>query len=167
MSVAPRVEAHLARVGVNYDLIQHPETHRSSETARSAHIPSVQLAKSVMTHDGENYRLCVIPSNHKLVMSWLNQHMKGHYRLVHEDELNELFDDCQPGAIPPLGQVYGLPVIWDNSLKQLDDIYFESGDHRSLIHVNQGSFMQLMGLQDNNAISCPSDDLEGSAYFIH
>lgn len=167
MSIAPRIEAHLSKTGVTYDVIQHPETLSSIETARSAHIPSVKLAKSVMTHDGINYRLCVIPSNHKLVISWLNQHMNGHYRLVTEDELNKLFDDCTPGAIPPLGQVYGLPVIWDKSLQQLNDVYFESGDHRSLIHIDQGSFMQLMGLQDNNAISCPSDDLEGSAYFIH
>ena len=84
MSVAPRVEAHLSRIGVNYDLIQHPETRSSIETARSAHIPSIQLAKSVMTHDGENYRLCVIPANHKLVIPWLNQHMKGHFlSLIH------------------------------------------------------------------------------------
>ena len=167
MSIAPKIEEHLSKVGIHYDLIQHPKTFCSIETARSANIPSIKLAKSVVTHDGENYRLCVIPTNHKLVIPWLDQHMKGHYRLVHESELNELFDDCQPGAIPPLGQVYGLPVIWDNSLQQLQDVYFESGDHRSLIHVDQGSFMQLMGLQDKDAISCPSDDLEGRAYFTH
>jgi len=167
MSVAPRIEAHLSKSGVSYDVVPHAETFTSIETARSAHVPSIQVAKAVMTHDGDNYRLCLIPANHKLVIPWLNRHMSGHYRLVHEDELDTLFDDCEPGAIPALGQVYGLPVIWDKSLHQMKDIYFESGDHRNLIHIDQGSFMQLMGLQESDAISCPSDEVEGSAYFIH
>jgi Ala-tRNA(Pro) deacylase len=167
MPMAPKIEAHLSRTGVSYNLIKHPETHNSIATARAAHIPSVQMAKAVMTHDHENYCLCVIPSNHRLILSWLNQHMKGHYSLVPEEDLGTVFDDCQPGAIPVLGQVYGLHVIWDKSLKQMKDIYFESGDHRNLIHIDQGSFMQLMGLQESAAISCPSDDLEEVAYLIH
>ena len=52
MSIAPRVEAHLTKVGVNYDLISHPETYTSLASARSAHIPSKQMAKAVMTYDG-------------------------------------------------------------------------------------------------------------------
>ena len=61
-----------------------------------------------------------------------------------EAELKILFDDCEQGAVPALGQVYGLPVIWDKSLEGLTSIYFESGDHQNLIRVDHGSFMQLM-----------------------
>jgi len=167
MSIAPRVEAHLSRVGVNYDLVQHPRTNTSLASARSAHIPSKQMAKAVMTHDGDNYRLCVIPASHRLVTSLLDRHMGRHYRLVKEAELETLFEDCETGAIPALGQVYGLPVIWDKSLQSLQDVYFESGDHRNLIHVNHGAFMQLMGLQENDVISCPNEDYDARSQLIH
>ena len=167
MSVAPRIQAHLSRVGVPYELIAHPLTTRSLDSAHSAHIPSRQFAKAVMTHDGDNMRLCVIPAHHKLVLPWLNKHMHGHYRLVEERDLADLFDDCAPGAIPALGQVYGLPVIWDQSLLAMDDIYFESGDHRNLIHLDHGAFMQLMGLQDHAVISCPADALQDELPVMH
>lgn len=168
MSIAPRIEAHLSRVGVNYDLIQHPESHTSLASARLANVPASQMAKAVITHDGDNYRLCVIPATHQLVPELLDQHMgKGsHYRLVNENELKSLFDDCEEGAIPALGQVYGLPVVWDKSLEALPSIYFESGDHHNLVHVNHGSFMQLMGLQENDIISCPTEFYEQRTHIV-
>ncbi len=167
MSVAPRIQAHLSRVGVPYELIAHPHTQTSLDTAHSAHVPSKQFAKAVMTHDGDNYRLCVIPASNRLVLSWLNKHMRGRFRLVDETELANVFDDCEPGAVPALGQVYGLPVIWDQSLLAMDDIYFESGDHRNLIHLDHGAFMQLMGLQDHAVISCPMEEFSSDAHLIH
>ena len=84
-----------------------------------------------------------------------------------EDELQDLFEDCSFGAVPALGQVYGLPVIWDQSLLKMDDIYFEGGDHKNLIHLDHGSFMQLMGLQENDVISCPIDEYEQDSHLVH
>jgi len=167
MSIAPRVEAHLTKVGVNYDLISHPETYTSLASARSAHIPSKQMAKAVMTYDGYNYRVCVIPASNKLVPEWLDQYMGTHYRLVDEAELAILFDDCKDGAVPALGKAYGLPVIWDQSLQEMKDVYFESGDHRNLIHVSHGGFMELMGLQDHEVISCPEEDYQLRTQLVH
>ncbi|MDX1452341.1 MAG: YbaK/EbsC family protein [Oleiphilaceae bacterium] len=167
MSVAPRIQAHLNRMGVTYQLVSHPHTATSIDSARTAHVPSRQLAKAVMTHDGDNYRLCVVPASHRLVLNWLNKHMHGQFRLVDEEELSLMFDDCEPGAVPALGQVYGLPVVWDQSLLAMDDIYFESGDHRNLIHLDHGAFMQLMGLQDHAVISCPIEELKNESHLVH
>lgn len=166
MSVAPKIEFHLSRTGVEYDLINHPKSSTSLESARTANIPSHQLAKAVITHNGENYRLCVIPANHRLVSSWLDEHLGKHYSLVKESEMDQLFEDCEVGAIPALGQVYGLPVTWDASLQDKSDIYFESGDHRNLIHVSHGAFMQLMGLQDKETISCANDEFEDESHLL-
>lgn len=167
MSIAPRIEAHLSKSGIHYNLVEHSESSTSLGSVQSANIPSAQMAKAVMTHDGETYRLCVIPANHKLVIPWLNVHMQGKYRLVAEAELKAIFDDCELGAVPALGQVYGLPVIWDQSLMQMQDIYFESGDHKNLVHVDHGAFMELMGLQENDVISYPSDGPESNSYLTH
>lgn len=153
MSISPSVHRHLDRRGVNYDLLTHPHSRCSLESARLAKIPPDQVAKGVLTHDGENYLLCVIPSNHRLSISWLNKCMNGNFKLVSEHRLGEFFDDCEIGAIPALGQVYGLHVIWDEALSDCEDLYIESGDHKNLIHVSRGGFMELMGGQEHRTIS--------------
>lgn len=158
MTMARSVEQHLNRVGVSYDLVPHPHSQTSKQSARAAHLSPRQVAKAVLTRDGDNYQLCVIPASHRIVFPWLNSYMRGHFRLVSEEELKTLFSDCEVGAVPALGQVYGFPVIWDNSLIDTDDIYIESGDHENLIHVNHAAFMELMGLQNHMTISCPEDD---------
>ena len=153
MSVTANVYEHLNRKGVNYDVLNHPHSRTSLESARLAQIPPDQVAKGVLTHDGENYLLCVIPSNHRLSISRLNTSMNGNFTLVSEHRLGEFFGDCEIGAIPALGQIYGLHVIWDEALADRDDLYIESGDHENLIHVNKGGFMELMGGQEHMTIS--------------
>lgn len=153
MSVSANVQQHLVRKGINYDLLNHPHSHSSLETARLAQVPPEQVVKGVLTHDGENYLLCVIPSNHRLSLTWLNKAMHGNFRLVSEHHLGEFFNDCEVGAIPALGQIYGLHVLWDDSLLNCDDLYIESGDHENLIHVSRGAFMELMGGQEHRIIS--------------
>lgn len=157
MSVSTSVHEHLNRKGVIYDLLNHPYSSSSLESARLARISPDQVAKGVLTHDGENYLLCVIPSNHRLSISWLNRSMNGNFKLVSEHRLGEFFDDCEIGAIPALGHVYGLHVIWDVALVDRDDLYIESGDHENLIHVSKGGFMELMGGQEHMTISFPDE----------
>ncbi len=79
MSVSANVHAHLNRKGVIYDLLHHPHSRSSLESARLARVPPDQVAKGVLTHDGENYLLCVIPSNHRLSIPWLNKSMNGNF----------------------------------------------------------------------------------------
>ena len=165
MSMAPRVEAHLLKVGVQFDLLEHPYSRSSMETAHTAHILPGQVAKAVIIHDGDNYRMCVIPADHRLMLDWLDKALNGHYRLATEVEIRRLFDDCELGAVPALGQVYGMPVTWDSALEGLQEVYLESGDHRNLIHLDHGAFLQLMGLQQHLTISCQEEDL--ASWMIH
>lgn len=158
MAIAPRLEAHLQKVGVSYDLVTHPPSNSSLQSAISAHLPAYQVAKAVIAHDGDKYCVCVMPANRRLILDWLNQRMHGRYRLATEDEIAGIFDDCAPGAVPALGQVYGMPVIWDDELGDVQDIYLESGDHESLIHLDHGSFMTLMGMQAHDVISCMHEE---------
>lgn len=153
MTVSASVHEHLNRKGVMYDVLNHPHSRSSLESARLARVPPGQVAKGVLTHDGENYLLCVIPSNHRLSISSLNESMNGNFTLVSEHRLGEFFDDCEIGAIPALGQIYGLHVLWDEALVNTDDLYIESGDHENLIHVTRSGFMELMGGQEHRNIS--------------
>lgn len=167
MSMAPSIETHLGKSGIDFNIIPHPHSSNSLQTARLAHVAANHVAKAVMTHDGDTYRLCLIPSTHKLVLSWLNEHMNGHFRLVIEQELADLFADCEMGAVPALGQVYGFPVIWDSAFAEMDEIFFESGDHENLVRVEKSGFMELMSGQEQDRISCEAEDYEFRSEIIH
>lgn len=157
MSVSASVQEYLTRKGVIYDLLNHTHSNSSLESARLAGIPAGQLLKGVLTHDDDNYLLCVIPANHHLTLARVNRAMQGNFELASEQRVGEFFNDCDLGAIPALGQAYGLHVIWDDSLADKDDLYIESGDHENLIHVSRGAFMELMGGLEHMDISAPED----------
>jgi Ala-tRNA(Pro) deacylase len=61
-----------------------------------------------------------------------------------EEEIATLFPDCEIGAIPPVGAAYGLETVVDDSFDRVSDIYFEAGDHRSLVHISDKEFHNLM-----------------------
>lgn len=155
MAIAARIEQHLRHSGVHYDLVEHPLSHNSRQSASKAHIPAEKLAKAVAVHDGDRYCICVIPASHRLNMEAVNQHMHGHFTLVDEARISTMFDDCTSGAIPALGQAYGWHVIWDNSLNDCPDVYLEGGDHRHLIHLSHAGFAELMGRQEHLNVSHP------------
>lgn len=155
MTMARSVREHLTRSGVEYDVLQHTHSDSSRQTATRAHVPASQLAKAVLTRQDDRYLLCVIPADYRLVFSWLNAELGGHYQLASESELAYFFDDCEVGAVPALGQAYGCKVVWDERLADQKEIFLESGDHENLIHVDQCGFLELMGEQEHLTISCP------------
>ncbi len=60
--------------------------------------------------------------------------------LASEDEIAELFPDCDAGAVPPIAEAYAVDAFVDESLDKQPDVYLEGGDHRSLIHISGEEF---------------------------
>lgn len=143
MSIARRVLDHLATQRVEYDVVAHPPAWSSQETAAKAHIPGQCLAKSVVLEDDAGYLLAVIPADSHVDLALLHHMTHRRLGLASEYELAALFDDCDLGAIPPLGTLYGLETLVDDSLAEQPDVYFEAGDHEQLIHVSAEVFDTL------------------------
>jgi Ala-tRNA(Pro) deacylase len=144
MAIAMTLREYLDQEGVDYDVLEHSFSRCSSETAQIAHIPGDQLAKSVLLEDEDGYLMAVIPSTHRVQLGKLHKQLNRDLGLATERELDLLFDDCETGAIPPIGQAYGIDVIIDDSVCMNPDVYFEAGDHTDLIHLSGKSFEALM-----------------------
>ena len=144
MTIAKRLKAHLEAEGVAYETIDHPRTATASETAQAAHIPGSRLAKTVVLHLETGPVLAVVPSSHRVDLSELQNLLDRRLGLASETEIGELFDDCELGAAPPVGSAYSVPTVLDRSLSGLDRVWFEGGDHRSLISVAGADFDRLM-----------------------
>ena len=142
MSIAPQLKQHLDQAHANYELIEHSPTRTSLENATASSIPAEKVAKAVLLDTDDDYLLAVLPSDRKVELSELRSELGHKPRLASEDELRSLFEDCDVGAVPPVG--YGVTTIVDDALEQQPDVYFEAGDHSSLVHMNRAEFSRVM-----------------------
>lgn len=144
MTIAKKLGKHLKTADVAYELVSHPRTESSTRTAQAAHVTGERVAKSVVLHDKQGYLLAVVPSTHRIELETLQRLLARPLNLATESEITKLFDDCELGAVPPVGAAYGLEVIVDEGLTEEPDVYFEAGDHRSLVHVSSKDFATLI-----------------------
>jgi len=145
MSIANRVEDYLLEQDAEFEVINHPYSSTSRESAQLAHVPGDRIAKSVVLEDDRGYLLAVLPASCRVDLGELHRQTNRNLGLATEYELDALFEDCEPGAVPPFGTVYGMDAILDDGLAEQSDIYFEAGDHERLIRVSAETFQTLMG----------------------
>jgi len=156
VSIAPILQRYLASRHIDYDLIAHELTLSSAGTAGACHIPADRLAKGVVLRTGDGYVLAVLPACHRLCRGHLRARFGRDCALATEHELGQLFPDCVHGAVPPVGECYGLDVILDDSVREQPEIYFEGGDHATLVHMTQPQFARLTGNAPHGCFTTPS-----------
>ena len=144
MAIALTLRQYLADRGVEYDLMPHEFTQTSMRTAEASHVPGDSLAKAVLLkRDGGGYLLAVLPASCHLRIDELMAQVDRSVELASEQEVETLFGDCVRGAVPPIGAAYGVDVIVDDGIAGRPDIWFEAGDHATLIHMTGDQFARL------------------------
>lgn len=143
MSIAPKLRQYLDEQHADYEIVEHRPTASSMQSANACRIPAEWMAKAVLLDTDDHYLLAVIPSDHRIQLSELRTELGHKPRLAREQEIGLIFSDCEAGAVPALGFGYGVPTIVDDDLESAPDIYFEAGDHKSLIHMDRAEFSRL------------------------
>jgi Ala-tRNA(Pro) deacylase len=144
MAMAPTVKSYLDQHGVNYELVPHPRTYSSKQTAHAAHVKDDHIAKAVLLTNDAGLVMAVIPGNGYLKIHAVQQELDRELELADETTVDKIFTDCQPGAIPPLGPAYSIEAVVDEALASLAYIYLESGDHETLVRISSEDFHQLL-----------------------
>jgi Ala-tRNA(Pro) deacylase len=156
MAIAATVERYLADQGISYEIVAHRHTGDSLHTAEAAHVSGESVAKAVVLKDEQGYVVAVLPATYKLKIAEVHDFTgRRHLRLVSEEELADLFRDCELGAVPALAAAYGVEAVWDESLALSSTLYFEGGDHQSLVQVSGADFRKLMGAANCGALGEP------------
>jgi len=155
MTIASNLENYLQKQQVKYKLVTHPHSEYSMETAEKAHVHGDALAKGVLVKDDDGYLLVVLPADYLIEMETLHKLLGQAVAMVDEATLAEIFSDCELGAVPPIGMAYGIKTIWDpkSSLGKRDEVFFEAGDHQSLVRVSGVQFHELMAPADRGEFS--------------
>lgn len=155
MAIATKLEQYLRQRELEYQVATHPHSEYSMETAEKAHVHGDALAKGVLVRGEDGYLLVVLPADYHIELESLRKLLRQEVSMVDEAALREVFDDCELGAVPPIGMAYGVKTIWDpaSSLGQLDEVFFEAGDHQTLVRMSGEHFHELMAPAERGKFS--------------
>lgn len=157
MSIAPTVIQALKFKGVEFTVVEHPHTATSAGSAHAAHVSEGLVAKAVLLKDPGGFVLAVIPASQHLDLKRIGRALHRPLVLASEEDLGQAFFDCEPGAVPVVGEDYLIPTIVDERLRHVDEVFFEAGDHERLVHISSEGFSRLMADAEYLAISSPRD----------
>ncbi len=142
---ANKVRAFLDSRGVKYVTIRHSPAFTAAEVAASAHVAGRDFAKTVMVWIGGHLAMVVLPASRRIVLHDLRELLESpEARLATEAEFRDDFPDCELGAMPPFGNLYGLPVYVAASLAAEKEIAFNAGSHTEIIKMAFADFENLV-----------------------
>ena len=135
----------LEKENVKYISKYHSPAYTAQEIAASAHIHGKDLAKTVMLKLDGKMAMVVLPASYQVNLKLLKE-VSGarEARLATEEEFKTLFPDCEIGAMPPFGNLYGMEVLVDESLTKNEEIAFNAGSHYELIQLAYKDFEKLV-----------------------
>ena len=142
---AEKTRAFLDNHGVKYVTIRHSPAFTAQEIAASAHIRGRELAKTVMVKIDGRMAMAVVPASLRVDCELLRTAARaGKVEIAAESEFGDLFPECELGAMPPFGNLYGMAVYAEESLAEDEDIAFNAGSHVELIQMRYQDYEELV-----------------------
>ncbi|HXY22489.1 MAG TPA: YbaK/EbsC family protein [Burkholderiaceae bacterium] len=156
MPIPLRLTDYLDQCGAKYEVSEHRLSRCSAETARTASVPSKQLAKSVIVEDDWGCVMAVVPADKSVMLGQLSQQLgRKNLHLSDENRISRVFTDCDRGAVPPVGMAWGVETIVDDELEACDVVYAEAGDHQHLLRMSHDQFHHLMSAASHGRFCKP------------
>ena len=145
MPLLEKLRVFLDENHAEYTHTVHSLAYTAREVASAEHLPAREVAKVVVVHGDSGYHMLILPAN-KLVDFQEVRIALGlsHARMVPETELNRLFPDCELGAMPPFGNLYGMAVYLDSAMAAEDVITFNAGTHRDVVHMKTEDYRAMV-----------------------
>ena len=145
MPILSKLKEFLEQNKVEYTHTVHPLAYTAREVATVEHVPAREVAKTVVFLSEQGYGMAVLPADSVVDLEQLRLDLGlNRLRLATEGELGELFPPCELGAMPPTGNLWGLPVYVDSRMGAEDMITFNAGTHRDVIHMHFRDFERLV-----------------------
>lgn len=144
MSISVRLKELLDAGNIVYEHRVHPTAYTAAEVAESIHIPGKEMAKTVIVNADGLLRMAVLPANGMLDLSHLQFITRSeNIRIATESEFKDAFPTCEVGAMPPFGNIFGLPVFCDTMIENNGFIEFNAGTHTDTIRMAFKDFKRL------------------------
>jgi Ala-tRNA(Pro) deacylase len=145
MTILKKVKDYLEKNGVSYEVGFHPEVFTAQEIAATQHVPGKEMAKVVMVKADGKMLMLVLPASYQIDMKKLKKVLKAKkVEIAKEKQFEELFPDCEVGAMPPFGNLYNLEVWADQGLTEDASIVFQAGNHIETVRIKYSDYARLV-----------------------
>jgi Ala-tRNA(Pro) deacylase len=142
---ARKLKEFLQKENVKYVSILHSTAYTAQEVAASAHVTGKELAKTVIVELDGKMAMAVLPANRKIVLQDLREVTgSDQVKFATEEEFRLKFPECETGAMPPFGNLYGMDVYLAESLTANDQIAFNAGSHSEVVRMPFVDFERLV-----------------------
>ena len=155
------ITTFLQRSGIAYDIIPHNQSDSLQQAAIQTGIAPEQVARAVLLGDEEGLVLAVLPLSHVINFAQLFALARRKLEPLDRAAAHYVFTDCEPGSIPPLGTPFKVKTLIDESLLELETVYFEPGNHCLLLRIDGKDFQQLHQHSQRGRFSNPAKVLQG------
>lgn len=140
-----RLKSFLDHNGIAYETIHHRRDYTAQETAQDCHVPGIEFAKAVLVMVDGKAALAVLPAHH-IVDERKLAHALGarKVRLAPEEQVRDLFPDCELGAEPPFGNLYDLKTYLSAAMAGDERVTFNSGTHEDVVRISMPEYQRLV-----------------------
>jgi Ala-tRNA(Pro) deacylase len=144
MKCRERLEGYLRENGVPFEVMTHGQAYTMQEVAAALHVSGKQVAKVVIVKADGEMAMLVMPAPYRLNLAKARALLGAKkVSLAREEEFTALFPDCAPGAMPPFGNLYDVPVYVDRALAERAEVIFRVGTHQHTMKVAYDDFARL------------------------
>lgn len=145
MPILKKLKEILDQAKVSYEVHTHPSAYTAQEIAASQHIPGREMAKVVVLKIDGSLAMAVVPGSRLVSFETAKAALGcGEIALATEDEFASRFPECEIGAMPPFGNLFGLSVYVDPALEQDEHIFFNAGNHQQTVKLRYTDFKALV-----------------------
>ena len=140
------VQDYLDQMGVHYRLSRHDTAYTAQDLAAAEHVPGRRVIKPVVVKCDGRFVLCGCPPSHPASIPGhvaANQLQATQVELAAEGEIGQMFPDCEVGAEPPIGCLFGLPTIMDESLFADERVTFQAGTHQDAVTMSLADYRKV------------------------
>ena len=145
MAINERLLRWLERERADVSVVPHEEVSSAREGAATSRVPARRLAKVVVLRDeAGSHLMVVVPASEHVDLRAVHRATgRRGLRLVDEDDMRRLFPDCEAGAMPPFGHLYGVPMFVDDCFAHEPEICFQAGNHHEIVRMSYADFARL------------------------
>lgn len=157
--IASKIKSYLEKENIEYQVVEHEETHSLYQAAQAADIPLRQVARTVVLGNPVSTYMAILPASHLLDFNTLSSLLKTDISPKDPEAVNAMFGDCEKGCRPPFPTLYKMQGLLDAKQFTEDYVYVEPGTHSCFLRLARTDFLKILEDAEQVELSCPPEDL--------
>jgi Ala-tRNA(Pro) deacylase len=139
-----KLQPYLDRMGIHYQMRRHDTAFTAQDLARKEHVSGHQVIKPVLVQVDGQFVLCALPASARVDLLELRKELGAEeMKLADERTLEQVFENCEVGAEPPIGAIFGLPTVMDDSLTDMEQVTFQAGTHADAVTIAMADYQRI------------------------